>query len=161
MSPRAACRLESLGFTRVFDYVAGKTDWLASGLPTEGRLANSPRAGPAANRDVPTCRLTDRIADVRERVRASGHTICVVTNDDRVVLGRLTANALAADTKALVETVMESGPTTIRPDEPLEAVTERLRDRRVGSIIVTTVDGRLVGVLYRKDAEQRLEELAA
>ena len=54
----------------------------------------------------------------------------------------------------------ESGTPTIRPDEPLEAVTERLRDRRLGSILVTLVDGRLVGVLYRKDAEQRLEESA-
>ena len=36
MSPRAAWRLESLGFTKVYDYVPGKTDWLAAGLPREG-----------------------------------------------------------------------------------------------------------------------------
>jgi hypothetical protein len=35
MSPRAACRLELLGFTQVYDNVAGKADWLAHGLPTE------------------------------------------------------------------------------------------------------------------------------
>ena len=35
MSPRAAWRLESLGFARVYDYVAGKADWMAAGLPTE------------------------------------------------------------------------------------------------------------------------------
>jgi hypothetical protein len=29
MSPRAASRLESLGFTQVNDYVAGKADWVA------------------------------------------------------------------------------------------------------------------------------------
>jgi hypothetical protein len=33
MSPRAAWRLEGLGFERVYDYVPGKADWFASGLP--------------------------------------------------------------------------------------------------------------------------------
>ena len=158
MSPRAACRLESLGFTKVYDYVAGKADWLAGGLPVEGKLADYPRAGSAVRRDVPTCRLTERVGDARDRVRASDHNQCVVTNDEGVVLGRLGARALDADPQATVEAVMESGPTTTRPDDPLEALAERLRERRVGSILITTPDGRLVGVLYRKDAEQRLRE---
>ncbi|MDP9404293.1 MAG: rhodanese-like domain-containing protein [Actinomycetota bacterium] len=34
MSPRAAWRLEHLGFAQVYDYVAGKVDWMAAGLPT-------------------------------------------------------------------------------------------------------------------------------
>jgi CBS domain-containing protein len=84
-----------------------------------------------------------------------------VTNDEGVLLGSLGAGALDADPQALVEDVMESSPTTIRPDEPLEAVTERMRDQRVGSNLVTTPDGRLVGILYRRDAEQRLKESAS
>ena len=36
MSPRAAWRLESIGFTRAYDYVAGKADWGSFGLPLEG-----------------------------------------------------------------------------------------------------------------------------
>ncbi len=161
MSPRAAWRLESLGFTRVFDYVAGKADWLASGLPVEGKFADYPRAGDVARRDVPTCRLTDRIADAREQAQGSGHSSCAVTNDEGVLLGSLGAGALDADPQALVEDVMESGSTTIRPDEPLEAITERMRDQRVSSILVTTSDGRLVGILYRRDTEQRLQESAS
>ena len=41
MSPRAAWRLEAAGFGPVYDYVAGKADWLAADLPFEGtaRLA--------------------------------------------------------------------------------------------------------------------------
>src|SRR5689334_6170303 len=35
LSPRAAARLESLGFADVYDYAAGKADWIAMGLPTE------------------------------------------------------------------------------------------------------------------------------
>ena len=45
MSPRAAWRLESLGFTAVYDYVAGKADWFARGLPRAGRLAEEPTVG--------------------------------------------------------------------------------------------------------------------
>ncbi len=41
MSPRAAWRFESLGGTRVYDYVAGKVDWFAAGLPREGRPAQA------------------------------------------------------------------------------------------------------------------------
>jgi hypothetical protein len=33
-----------LGFTQVYDYVAGKADWLAHGPPTEGEQAQVPRA---------------------------------------------------------------------------------------------------------------------
>jgi len=34
-SPRAARRLEALGYENVFDYEEGKQDWIAAGLPTE------------------------------------------------------------------------------------------------------------------------------
>ncbi|SRR6266699_6493234 len=36
MSPRAAWRLEATGFGSVYDYAAGKADWLAADLPFEG-----------------------------------------------------------------------------------------------------------------------------
>ena len=36
MSPRAAWQLESFGFEQVYDYVAGKNDWISNGLPVEG-----------------------------------------------------------------------------------------------------------------------------
>jgi hypothetical protein len=39
MSPRAAWRLEGRGFEQVYDYVPGKADRFASGLPREGKLA--------------------------------------------------------------------------------------------------------------------------
>jgi rhodanese-related sulfurtransferase len=34
-SPKAAKRMEQLGYDRVYDYVAGKADWRAAGKPTE------------------------------------------------------------------------------------------------------------------------------
>ena len=51
---------------------------------------------------------------------------------------------------------MELGPTTVRTDEPLDALMERMRRRGVRNIVVATLDGRLVGVLYRDEAEALL-----
>src|ERR671935_3069317 len=89
MSPRAAWRLEALGFEEVYDYEAGKQDWAAMGLPTEGKLAERPRAGDVALPDVPTCGMDDALAAVRERMAGSGFDVCVVVNEERVVLGLL------------------------------------------------------------------------
>jgi CBS-domain-containing membrane protein len=159
MSARAAWRLEALGFTRVYRYEPGKSDWLANGLPTEGRLAMVPRAGQVARRDVPTCHLGERVADVRDRVRAAGGDVCLVVTDGDIVLGRLRQRELASDASALVDDVMEPGPTTIRPDELLESLVPRMKKRGLGSTIVTVPSGRLAGILYRTDAERRLAEV--
>ena len=153
MSPRAAWRLEGLGFERVYDYVPGKADWSASGLPTEGTLARVPTIGDAARQDVPTCALEEKISDARDRVRAAGWDACVVVNKERVVLGLLREKELASDAKATAEEVMRNGPATFRPDEPLEKMAKRMRERGARTVLVTTSDGRLVGLVYREDAE--------
>ncbi|MGH2617650.1 MAG: CBS domain-containing protein [Thermomicrobiales bacterium] len=158
MSARAAWRLETLGFTRVFRYSPGLGGWLATGLPSEGTDASTPRAGDVADRGVPTCALHDRLGDVRERLRAAGETSCIVVNDQRVVLGRVRGKALDGDGEQPVEAVMEAGPTTVRPSEPLAALIERMQKRRAGSIVVSMPDGVLVGVLRREDGERRLAE---
>ena len=158
MSPRAAWRLETLGFTNVYDYVAGKADWFAAGLPRAGELASIPRAGDVARGDDATCQLTDQISNVIKTVRAAGKDTCIVTTDGNVVLGRVRLGSLAGDREATVEEVMDSGPTTTRTDTLLESMLERLSARNVDSILVTTSDGRLVGTLYRSDAEARLSE---
>src|SRR5713226_6269406 len=97
MSPRAAWRLESIGFIRVYDYVAGKADWGSFGLPLEGRRDSATRVGAHALTDVPTCGLGERLQDVCERARTSGWDTCFVIDTRRVVLGRLGRSALARD----------------------------------------------------------------
>ena len=72
MSPRAASRLESIGFEDVYDYVAGKADWGSAGLPLEGENGNKTRAGAHIRTDVPTCRPGDRLQAVCEQLDASG-----------------------------------------------------------------------------------------
>jgi hypothetical protein len=74
MSARAAWRLEELGLTEVYDYVASKIDWFANGRPREGTSSETPWAGDLVRDDVPTCAPTDRVGDLRERVVASGTT---------------------------------------------------------------------------------------
>jgi CBS domain-containing protein len=154
MSPRAAWRLEGIGFTEVYDYPPGKADWSASGLPMEGTSADEPTIGEAARRDVPTCAPAEKVGTVRERVRKAGWDRCVVVNEERVVLGLLREKELAADPEAAAEESMRNGPATFRPDEPLKKVRKRMRDRRASAVLVTTPDGTLVGVLSREDAER-------
>src|SRR5215207_10264176 len=151
MSARAASRLESLGFSRVYRYTPGKDGWLTMGLPTEGPDAATPRAGDVADRDTLACSLDDRLGDVRDRLRTAGKTSCIVVNDQRVVLGRLRGESLDGDAEQTVEAVMEAGPTTVRPSEPLDALIGRMQKRKAMSIVVSTAGGVLVSVLRRDD----------
>ncbi|HEV8571520.1 MAG TPA: CBS domain-containing protein [Actinomycetota bacterium] len=160
MSPRAAWRLESLGFTEVYDYVAGKQDWLAAGLPREGEIAGLPRAADIARSDVPTCRLDERVGKVRERVHEAGWEECVVVNDERIVLGLLRAEELGeARDDEVVEDVMRPGPSTFRPHVHVEEMARFMSRHDLDSSPVTTSDGVLVGMLLRKDAEAAAHRL--
>jgi len=154
MSPRAAWRLESIGFPRVYDYVAGKADWAATGLALEGSAG--PRAGDHVRADVPTCRLDEPLADVQARVRASGWETCIVVNEHNIVLGRLGRRVLRSDDDVSVEEAMTAGPSTIRPSVTLESILERMRTRNLTGALVTRSDGTLVGLLRRDDAEAAL-----
>jgi CBS domain-containing protein len=156
LSARAAWRLESLGFTEVYCYAAGKLDWFAFGLPMAGKFAEIPKAGDIVRQDVPTCKLTDRLGEVYERCQAFGWKVCVVVNELNVVLGRLRGEAWKADPQTPIEEVMENGPSTFRPDVFLKTLVKRMLNKKVGSVIITNSDGVLIGILYRKDAEERL-----
>src|SRR6266446_5209794 len=140
-------------FPHVNDYVAGKKDWGSYGLPHEGTNVPELLAGDVAHREVPTCALADRLAEVRERVRATDWDTCIVVNKQRVVLGRLGRKALAADTDESVEEAMRAGPSTVRPSIGTKALLERIRARNLTSILVTTPDGRLVGLVLRAEVE--------
>jgi predicted transcriptional regulator len=150
MSARAAWRLETLGFDRVYRYVAGKVDWFSAGLPHEGRLAAVPRAADLVRTEVVTCRLDDRVGEVHERVHTTEIDRAVVVNDQKIVLGMLDQLALAAAPETRAEDVMDAGPVTYRPDTLLPALVEHLREGPE-VVLVTTADGELVGVIRRDD----------
>ncbi len=154
MSARAAWRLESLGFAEVYDYVAGKLDWMAAGLRTEGSHASHPRAGEVSRRDVPTARLAERLGDVRERALAADWNAVVVTNAERVVFGLLRSKELDKDPELTLEQAMRPGPSTFRPYVAITEMAEHMTKHMLDSSPVTTSDGRLVGLLLQQDATQ-------
>ena len=95
--------------SRADDYTAGKADWLATGLPTEG-------SGPPAPPSAQSWSLTFRPASWANRpggqypaAEDSGWDLCVVTNDRRIVAGRLRTSAVGPDDARPAEQVMEAG----------------------------------------------------
>jgi CBS domain-containing protein len=156
MSPRAAWRLERLGFGEVYDFSVGKAAWLAMGWPREGTAAATPNAGEVARKGTPTCLLDDQVGDVREKVLEVGRDVCIVINSEGIVQGRLKVAALSERPDATAEEAMELGPTTVRPNEALTPLVDRMKKRGVRTIVVTDLRGKLFGILYRDDAERSL-----
>ena len=60
---------------------------------------------------------------------------------------------IRADTDEFVEQAMTPGPSTVRPSIGADALLERMRERNLASLLVTTPDGRLVGLVRREDLE--------
>ena len=158
MSPRAAWRLEALGFDDVHDYEAGKQDWAAMGLPLEGRRAARPRAADVTLADVPTCSLHEPLGDVRDRVEATAFDVCVVVNEERVVLGLLRETELSGPADRPVEEAMRPGPSTFRPNVDVEEMAGFMEKHDLASAPVTTSDGVLVGLLRREDVARLAHE---
>jgi len=159
MSPRAAWQLEAIGFAVVYDYVDGKVDWLLNGLPAEGAGPHYAMVGEVAStQGLHTCVLGSAVKDASSAMEESGDTFCLVVNDRGVVLGRLRRKHLDQAAEDLVESVMETGPTTVRPNEGAQALLERMEKRKVPAVIVTQKDGILIGVVPRSDLRRLVEE---
>jgi hypothetical protein len=152
MAPRAAARLESLGFKKVFEYRAGKLDWLAAGNPMEGENSKRPRAGDVARKDTVVCGLNDRVGDVRERAGAAGWDVAVVVDDAQVVLGLLRSEQLEGEPDVMVEKAMRPGPSTFRTYVPIKEMADYMVEHQLDSVPITTSAGQLVGVLRKGDA---------
>jgi rhodanese-related sulfurtransferase len=157
LSPRAASRLETLGFEMVFDYVAGKLDWLANDLPVEGELAAIPKLGDLADRNIPTCFPEENVSEVRDRMQKDGRDICVVVDKERVVLG-IVKNEAARNPEQSIDQIMEPGPSTFRPHVAVDELANRIAGKKIGTVLVTTSDGRLLGSLREQDVRSRREQ---
>jgi hypothetical protein len=152
MAPRAAARLESLGFDKVYHYKAGKLDWLAAGLPTEGTNSDCPRAGDASRKDMVVSGLKERLGDVRNRAQAAGWNVVAVLDDQRVLLGLLRSKQLEMDPNLTAEQAMRPGPSTFRPYVSTKEMADFMVGHDLESAPITTSDGKLVGVLLREEA---------
>lgn len=138
-----------MGFERVYDYVPGKVDWLARGFPTEGEKAGVRRVQDVVRNDVVTCGLADLVGSVRPRVEDSPYGFALVVSDNGVLLGRLRRASLEGQADAPAESVMEAGPSTVRPDTELDSLMERLAKRDLKTAVVSTPEGRLLGIVRR------------
>ena len=142
----------------MYDYEAGKLDWMAAGLPFDGGNAERPRAGTVARADVSTCGPGDNLPEVRDRVRGQGWDVCVVVNEARVVLGLLRSAQLDSGETGAALRVMRPGPSTFRPHVSAIEMAEYMIEHDLPSAPITTSDGVLVGMLRREDALKAVEE---
>jgi Mg/Co/Ni transporter MgtE len=143
----------------VYDYVAGKADWLAHGLPRDGETASVLNAGDLVDPDPPTCALADDVAVVRARLEGSRYGYCLVLSERRILLGRVRRSALsAASEDATAERVMEPGPSTVRAHRRPSELISQLAEKELKTAIVTTPEGCLIGVFHRADAERLLNQ---
>lgn len=128
-------------------------DWLAYGLPVEKRADGPPMLIERIERQVPTCGLKASLREAKQRADELGSRICAVVNDRGIVLGLLREDAWETDPVVAAETVMESGPTTLRPSFPAEEAAELLSKRNQDAILVTCSDGKLIGLFKRPKSE--------
>jgi len=149
MSPRAAWRLEATGFGPVYDYMAGKADWLAADFSFEGTAT---LAGMFTRRGVATVAEGTPVAEALSLLEAQGFGPVLVLNAAGVLLGGAYREGLAAAAgEAAVGSVMRFGVSTVRPSEDAAALAHRMGHRQVTRVVVTRSDGTLVGLLFAAD----------
>ena len=148
-----------MGFDQVFDYEAGKIDWLAYGLPVEEEIENAPLVINQMERQVPKCRLRHSAGEAKQRAEQLGLNLCPVVNEQDIVLGLLRKDAWNDDPTSTAERLMESAPTTLRPYYPAEDATELLDQKGADAILVTSSDGKLMGVFKREMAAEKKRAL--
>jgi len=84
MSPRAAWRLEGLGFKSVHEYSAGVADWAAAGTSCRrGPFAEVPTIGEISRKDVPVAEPQERVGEVKAHAEADGWDTAIVINDQK------------------------------------------------------------------------------
>ena len=141
-----------LGFASVYDYTLGKVDWIAAGLPSVRPGQPSRRIIDAIRRDVPTCAANTPAGLALQQAHAQGWDRCVVIAGQGTVIGILRAGRIGASEQSPAAEVMQPGPTTVRAHEDLDATRQRMRERHVAHLLVTTPDGTLIGVVDADDA---------
>jgi predicted transcriptional regulator len=138
----------------VFDLAGGKSGWRERGLPMQGTGPFRYVAGQVLTPATATC-LPDALSDdIRAMLRSN--PVCVVVNEQGIVLGRVRRKDLPEEDHARAADFMQLGPATVQRREELGGLVQRMRKAGVTTIIVTTPKGELVGIVDRDDAERLL-----
>ena len=133
----------------MYDYVPGKVDWLARMQPVEGERAGEKRVGHFARDDVVTCALGDDALAVRDRIEASPYGFALVVANG-TIMGRLRRSVINEAGSGTAEELMDPGPSTGRPDQDIEELRKKLDDKGLKTAIVSTPEGKLIGVVTRR-----------
>ena len=126
-----------------------------------GETASILKAGDAVQGGDVTCRLDETLATVQARVNAARASVCIVTTNGGIVLGRIRGRAMRGDPASTAEQAMSPGPSTIRPDTELAEVVEFYGESGIKSVLVTDQEGRLIGTVYIENARKLLERQVA
>jgi CBS domain-containing protein len=149
MSPRAAWRLEAAGFGPVYDYAAGKADWLAADLPFQG---TAELAGMFTRRGVATVAEITPAAEALRLLDTQGFGPVLVLNQAGVVQGAAYRDALvSAPGEAETGSMVRFGVSTVRPSEDAAALAHRMSLAEVTRVVVTRSDATLVGLFFAAD----------
>jgi hypothetical protein len=113
----------------VYDYVDGKADWMAYGLPVEG--ADGPFLGDELQ-EATSCDVGATVGDVRGALGDSP----VVVLADGLAVGEVEADTLAghADSEKVLD-IMDPVPTTVRPSVTVAAAAGDAFDRELASVM--------------------------
>jgi CBS domain-containing protein len=134
-----------LGFSKVFDYVAGNVDWMGFGLPVEKR-EDIRLVGEHLVTDWPVCGLADTTQDAKQRAQGVGVSFCPVVNEAVLILGVVGEEEWQGPESMPVEEIMDTAPTTFRPSVSVLEAIEFLDKYRQDAVLVTSSNGRLMGV---------------
>jgi rhodanese-related sulfurtransferase len=147
--PRAAARLEALGFTDVAVYRPGKAGWLADDLPSGGLRRREQRVAGIADPEVAFVPGDATVGEAAELVGDAD--VGIVVNDDRVVLGLLRPETFGLPSETPVADVLQPGPSTFRPSLTVQELVEYFGTSNEARAIITTHEGVWIGLVRRED----------
>ena len=105
--------------------------------------------------EVPSCQLNDSLGEAKRRAEKVGFDLCPVVNEKGIVLGLVREEMWKEGQAMGVEKVMELGPTTFRPSYSVDEVTEFLGKQGWDAALVTSSDGKLMGIFRRNLAPEK------
>jgi rhodanese-related sulfurtransferase len=150
LSSRGAALLEAYGHPDVYDYAESKVAWFAMDRPGEGTVPDPERAGVIA-RPAVTCAPGTSLRDLPE---AGPGDVVLVVDHRRIVLGALRPELVvgaAADATAL--DIAHPAPSSVRPSITASELARSMDRSGERYVVVSTLDGVLVGIVERDDLE--------
>lgn len=109
--------------------MAGKIDWIAMGMPTEGMLTETTIQ--QFVREVPTCELGENLVDVKAR--------------------------MSGDWNGSIEDLMNPALPTLRPSVLIAEALAYFEQSHLTFALVTRSTGELIGAVRKKDLESMKE----